>query len=174
MTTSLMLSDRAERHISKIVAKWYHGTETLDRKRFSKTAYTIELNARKNRPISRARMFSPSSWVSDVREFWNQVIESRKKKGIKVLQEKETSDRYSIQMNDWREIDQQQFETVKKIHSNLIDKTSSLVERAKQSRFLGFFSPRRLRNRIKLGNFSQILWSKIITKRKALSPWSIS
>ena len=128
MTNSPMFTNRAERQISKIVAKWYHGTETLERKGFSKTAYTTELNARKNRPISRARMFSPSSWVSDVREFWNQVIESRKKNGIKVLQENEGSDSHSMKINGWIGIDQQQFETLKKIHSNLIDKASSLVK----------------------------------------------
>ena len=57
-----------------------------------------------------------------------------------------------------------------KIYKNLFDKTSMLVERTKQSRFLGFFSPRRLRKRIKLGNFSQIPWNFIVSQRRAFSP----
>ena len=54
---------------------------------------------------------------------------------------------------------------MKKIHSKLIDKTSKLVNSAKKSQFLGFFSPRRLRNRVKQGNFSLIAWSPVINRR---------
>lgn len=56
------------------------------------------------------------------------------------------------------------------IHIGLIEKTSKLVEIAKKSRFGGFFSPRKLINRINLGNFSEIACARDRNNRRALSP----
>ena len=52
----------------------------------------------------------------------------------------------------------------------IVFRVSRLVKKAIKSRFEGFFSPRILRKRIKLGNFAQIPWSPHIIKRRALSP----
>ena len=43
-------------------------------------------------PLSRARMFSPSSWVTNVRKFRKQVLKSRKDKEVKNSSDDNSSD----------------------------------------------------------------------------------
>ena len=121
-------------------------------------------------PIRRSRMFSPSDWVTNVKEFCQQVLKNRKERNFKFSNEENFKAKSNKEIKDWWMMNQEQFDMMKKIHSDLIDKTSKLVDHAKKSQFLGFFSPRRLRNRIKIGNFSQIAWSPAIVKRRAFSP----
>ena len=120
--------------------------------------------------INRARMFSPSSWVKSIREFKQQVLESRKKEKLKIeiSQSKliEGYDNPDNQMNS----DPNQLELMLNIHNNLMMKTTKLVEKVKKFKYGGFFSPRRLRNRIKIGNFSQLLCSPEVNLRRWLSP----
>ena len=56
------------------------------------------------------------------------------------------------------------------IHDKIIIKTSKLVQDVKNSKFTGFFSPRRLRNRIRRGDLSRIAWSPQVFDRNWFSP----
>ena len=59
---------------------------------------------------------------------------------------------------------------MKQVHKKLIFKISNAVDNVKKSRLGGFFSPRRLKKRIKLGNFERIIWSPVVARRQELSP----
>ena len=130
-----------------------------------------ESNQNFKQVINRTRMFSPSSWVRNIREFKQQILENRKAESFKVQKSKciePQSDKVESHVN----VDPMQLEIMLNIHKNLILRTSKLIDKVKKSQYGGFFSPRRLRNRIKLGNFSQLPWSPEVIKRRALSPWN--
>ena len=121
----------------------------------------------------RARMFSPSSWVKNVREFVKQVEEFRQEEAKRNIGDcdgkvrKENNYKFRLLLN------QEEWDNMTIIHRNLIEKTNRLVNTAKKSRFRGFFSPRKLRNRINFGHFSQIACSPDIITARAKSPWNM-
>ena len=121
--------------------------------------------------LSRARMFSPSSCINNIREFKQNILENKIVESSKVSKGRCKKYQKENRIEDSTVIDPKEFERMLNIHKHLIMKTSKLVDKAKRSQYGGFFSPRRLRNRIKLGNFSQLIWSPEVVKRKALSPW---
>ena len=122
----------------------------------------------------RARMFSPSSWVKNVREFVKQVEEYRQEEAKKNIGDcdgkvrKENKNKFRLLLN------KEELDNMTIIHRDLIEKTSRLVDTAKKSRFRGFFSPRKLRNRINFGHFSQIACSPDIITARAWSPWNMA
>ena len=69
-------------------------------------------------------------------------------------------------------LEKEQVDLMQQVHKKLIFKISNAVDNVKKSRLGGFFSPRRLKNRIKLGNFERIVWSPVVARRQELSPWS--
>ena len=105
--------------------------------------------------LSRARMFSPSSCVKNIRDFKQKVLESRKS-NIEINSSDNSTDEDSNNPKDGFASSMKYFREMAILHQNLIFKTSKLIEGVKRGQFEGFFSPRRLRNRIKLGNLSQI------------------
>ena len=123
-----------------------------------------------SRLMSRARMFSPSSWVTNVGEFRKQVMLSRNDKISKPSGYEDTKESEIKEIANKVDDPLHCLDTMKKIYIGLFNKTSKLVKITKQSRFLGFFSTRRLRNKIKSGNLSQIPWSEIRIKRRVFSP----
>ena len=64
----------------------------------------------------------------------------------------------------------QQCEDITRIYQHLLVKTKKLVEKTKKSRFKGFFSPRKLRNKINWGKFSNNIWSFKDINTRTLSP----
>ena len=115
-------------------------------------------------------MFSPSSWVKNVREFVKQVEEYRQEEAKKNIGDcdgkvrKENKNKFRLLLN------KEELDNMTIIHRDLIKKTSRLVDTAKKSRFRGFFSPRKLRNRINFGHFSQIACSPDIISARVRSP----
>ena len=146
------------------ISKYKSNVKSSDCEYWSRNYEKLDPERNFIKPVRRSRMFSPSSWVTNVREFWKQVLQKRKDDNFTVSNEENFKAKSNKEIKDWWMIDPEQFDMMKKIHNDLIDKTSKLVECAKKSRFLGFFSPRRLRNRIRIGNFSQIAWSPAIVK----------
>ena len=128
--------------------------------------------------LSRARMFSPSSCIKNIKEFKNNILESRKAESLKISTNRsngnQNKDRIDYKTHDKIKVnfsfDSNEIEVMQDIHNHLISRTSKLVEKVKKSRYGGFFSPHGLRNRIMLGNFSQLPWSPEVIKRRALSP----
>ena len=66
------------------------------------------------------------------------------------------------------------WEKFKDIYQNLTKKSFKLVKKAKQSRFGGFFSPLKLKNKISNEKFIKIVPSShYLNRKRAMSPWNI-
>ena len=148
-----------------------HNLQLDDWGYWSKFLDGVDSNQSFKQVLSRARMFSPSSWVKNIREFRQNVLESRRTEKIKISMTRWQERNKDSKIDTQYRADPKQLEIMLNIHRHLILKTSKLVEKAKRSQFGGFFSPRILRKRIKLGNFSQLPWGLEVIKRRALSPW---
>ena len=150
---------------------WKHNLQLDEWGYWSKSLNGINSNQSFKQALSRARMFSPSSWVKNIREFQQNVLESRRTESIKISMTRCQERNKDSKIDTQYRADPKQLEIILNIHRHLILKTSKLVEKAKRSQFGGFFYPRILRKRIKLGNLSQLPWGLQVIKRRAFSPW---
>ena len=116
-------------------------------------------------------MFSPSNCIKNIREVRKQAAKNQNKYN-EVAHKKLSVSELSDNMSDAAILDPEQLQIMMKVHQKLINRASKLVEKAKKSQFGGFFSPRRLRNRIKIGNFSQLPGSPIVVRQQQFSPWN--
>ena len=150
--------------------KCKHSLDKLRCSTCSRLQDSFESDNSKRTVINRVRIFSPSKWKRNVKGTKRQAdykqlnIDNNAKWTEEIQQIKNFDSSVPLNEDEWNKMIN--------IHLNLISKTSRLVEVVKMSRFGGFFSPRKLINRINLGNFSLIAWSPLINKRRALSPWS--
>ena len=171
MTTfdSFKLECENERKIK--MREWEHGMTFGDCKYWYLFKDWNSFNQNFSPVLSRARMFSPSSWVKNVKEFSQRVIDCRLTENSHIsntLSQKIKRDN-KFETKNYR--DSKQYEQLMKVHICLTIKYFKLVTKAKKSQYRGLFSPQRLRKRIKLGNFSQILEKHCIAKHRAISPW---
>ena len=125
---------------------------------------------RQDHRICRARYFSPSSWINNVSEFKNHVDAFRNKLNRDCKEIEDIAQHIDLNSN-WTWIpEKEQVDLMKQIHQNLIFKISNAIDNVKKSRLGGFFSPRKLKNRIKLGKFERIVWSPVVARRHEMSP----
>ena len=119
--------------------------------------------------IGRNKMFSPSNWVKNVKIFKNETLAIRNQADDKFGQEWEAN--VTLSNEDLLfSFSPQQLVLMAQIHDKIIIKTSKLMQNVKNSKFAGFFSPRRLRNRIRRGDLNRIAWSPQAFDRNWFSP----
>ena len=102
---------------------------------------------------SRAKMFSPSSWVTNLKKFHRRVVMSmvNATRNMKNFHSENSDDEF-----DPKEmVDLQQYELMKHIHKWLMKKTKKLIADAKVSKCGGLFSPWRLKRKFRNKNLTQ-------------------
>ena len=122
--------------------------------------------------VRKQRTFSPIYWIRNIKLFNDENI--KKRKGIDDKSKLDWQNTQTLNKNEdlVLNFDPQQLLMMTKIHDQIITKTSYLVRNAKNSKFAGFFSPIRLRNRIKRGDFNRIAWSPQIFDRSGIKTWN--
>ena len=126
---------------------------------------------RNEKIVRKQRMFSPTYWIKNIKHFNDNRIKNRK-----VIDDKSDFDRQNTKTLNKDEdsllnIVPEQVALMTKLHHQLIARASKLVQNAKNSKFAGFFSPIRLRNRIKRGDFNRIAWSPLVFDRNWINNW---
>ena len=109
--------------------------------------------------IRKNRMFSPSNWIKNIKIFKNEILVKRNQVYDKYEHKWEDNEAHNNKKDSLCSFNPQQLALMAQIHDKIIIKTSKLVQDVKNSKFAGFFSPRRLRNRIRRGDLSRIAWS---------------
>ena len=126
---------------------------------------------RNEKIVRKQRMFSPTFWIKNIKLFNDKRIKNRKVIDEKIDFEWQNSKTFNKNDDSLLNITSEHAALMTKLHLHLIARASKLVQNAKNSKFAGFFSPIRLRNRIKRGDFNRIAWSPQAFDRNRINDW---
>ena len=82
------------------------------------------------------RLFSPIRWAQ---HFNDNRLESRQNRNWQISNNTSSGMQVKEEVDNLWLINKVEFEEIKSIHNDIVKKTSSLVEKVKQSRYGGFF-----------------------------------
>ena len=114
------------------------------------------LNNKAKEIIRKKRIFSPSNWIKNIKISKIEILPKRNQVYDKYEHKWEDNVTHNNKKDSLLSFSPQQLVLMVQIHDQIITKTSKLVQDAKNSKFAGFFSPRRLRNRIRRGDLNRI------------------
>ena len=87
-----------------------HDSKSIDWEDWQRNYEKFDLKKNCMQPIRRSRMFSPSSCVTNVREFWQQVLKSRKDKNIRNSNNEDSNLRVNKEIKNRRILNQEELD----------------------------------------------------------------